>query len=108
MQLCVTFSGSLYSVGVYNNIKYVTELTKGEHRLKMHGNRVLSRIFRPKRKEGAVGWARQRYEELHNFYALPDTKVYQEVSGLAAWSENFKWYSSAPLGAVVSLFCESF
>jgi hypothetical protein len=34
------------------------------------------------------------------------TRVYPEVSGLAAWSENCKWYSSLPLGAVVSLFCE--
>jgi len=30
-----------------------------------------------------------------------------KVSGLAAWSENCKWYSSLPLGAVVSLFYES-
>jgi hypothetical protein len=35
------------------------------------------------------------------------TKVYPKVSGLAAWSENCKWYSSLPLGAVVSLFYES-
>jgi len=34
-------------------------------------------------------------------------RVYSKVSGLAAWSENCKWYSSLPLGAVVSLFCES-
>jgi hypothetical protein len=34
-------------------------------------------------------------------------KVYPKVSGLAAWSENCKWYSSLPLGAVVSLFYES-
>jgi hypothetical protein len=33
--------------------------------------------------------------------------VYQKFSGLAAWSENCKWYSSLPVGAVVSLFCES-
>jgi hypothetical protein len=26
---------------------------------------------------------------------------------LAAWSENYKWYSSLPLGAVVSPFYES-
>jgi hypothetical protein len=30
--------------------------------------------------------------------------VYPEVSGLAAWGENCKWYGSLPLGAVVSLF----
>jgi hypothetical protein len=35
------------------------------------------------------------------------TRVYPKVSGLAAWSENCKWYSSLPLDAVVSLFCES-
>jgi hypothetical protein len=35
------------------------------------------------------------------------TWVYPEVSGLAAWSKNCKWYSSLPLDAVVSLFCES-
>jgi len=35
------------------------------------------------------------------------TKVYPKVSGLAAWSQNCKWYSSLPLGAVVSHFCES-
>jgi hypothetical protein len=38
---------------------------------------------------------------------FPDMRVYPKVSGLAAWSENCKWYSFLPLGAVVSLFCES-
>jgi hypothetical protein len=33
-------------------------------------------------------------------------RVYPKVSGLAAWSEIFKWYISLPLDAVVSLFCE--
>jgi hypothetical protein len=36
-----------------------------------------------------------------------NTRVYPKVSGLAAWSQNCKWYSSLPLSAVVSLFCES-
>jgi len=35
------------------------------------------------------------------------TRVYPKVAGVAAWCENCKWYSSLPLGAVVSLFCES-
>jgi hypothetical protein len=34
-------------------------------------------------------------------------KVYSKVSGLAAWIENCKCYSSLPLGAIVSLHCES-
>jgi hypothetical protein len=35
------------------------------------------------------------------------TRMYPKVSGLATWSENFKWYSSLPPDGVVSLFCES-
>jgi hypothetical protein len=34
-------------------------------------------------------------------------RVYPKVSGLVAWSENCKWYSSMPLDAVVSIFYES-
>jgi len=32
------------------------------------------------------------------------TRVYPKVSGLAAWRENYKWYSSLPLGVVVCYF----
>jgi hypothetical protein len=35
------------------------------------------------------------------------TRVYPKVFGLATCSENCKRYSSLPLGAVVSIFCES-
>jgi hypothetical protein len=35
------------------------------------------------------------------------TRVCPKVPGLAAWSENRKWYSSLPLRAVTSLFCDS-
>jgi len=38
---------------------------------------------------------------------LNHTRGYPKVSGLAAWSENRKFYSSLPLGTVVSLLCES-
>jgi hypothetical protein len=44
-----------------------------------------------------------KYCQRSNFHI--HTKMYPKVSGLAAWNENFKWYSSLPLGAVVSLFC---
>jgi hypothetical protein len=40
-------------------------------------------------------------------FETANTRVYPKVSGLAASSENCKWYSSLPLGVVVSLFCES-
>jgi hypothetical protein len=35
------------------------------------------------------------------------TRVYPKVSDLVAWRENCKYYSSLPLAAVVSLFCDS-
>jgi hypothetical protein len=34
-------------------------------------------------------------------------RMFPKVSGLAAWRENVKCYSSLPLDAVVSLFCGS-
>jgi len=40
-------------------------------------------------------------------FVYPYTIVYPKFSGLAAWNENCKWYSSLTLGVVVSLFCES-
>jgi hypothetical protein len=40
-------------------------------------------------------------------YTFEYTRVYPKVSGLAAWSENCKWYSSLPLDAVVLPFYES-
>jgi hypothetical protein len=35
-------------------------------------NRVLRRIFGPKREEVAGGWRRLHDEELHNLYSSPD------------------------------------
>jgi hypothetical protein len=35
-------------------------------------NRLLRRIFGPKREEVAGGWRRLHNEELHNLYASPD------------------------------------
>jgi hypothetical protein len=35
-------------------------------------NRVLRRIFGPKREEVVGGWRRLRNEELHNVYASPN------------------------------------
>jgi hypothetical protein len=35
-------------------------------------NKVLRRIFVPKREEVAGGWRRLHNEELHNFYASPN------------------------------------
>jgi hypothetical protein len=50
---------------------------------------------------------RHKVYSVGRFLILMCTKVYTKVSGLAAWSEDCKWYSSLPIGAVVSLFCDS-
>jgi hypothetical protein len=43
-----------------------------EHRLRVFENRVLRRIFGPKREEVAEGWRRLHNEELNNLYASPN------------------------------------
>jgi hypothetical protein len=42
-----------------------------EHRLRVFENRVLSRIFGPKREEVMGGWRKLHNEELHNLYCSP-------------------------------------
>jgi hypothetical protein len=43
-----------------------------EHRLRVFGNRVLRRIFGPKRDEVTGEWRKLHSEELHNLYSSPD------------------------------------
>jgi hypothetical protein len=42
-----------------------------EHRLRVLDNRVLRRIFRPKRDEVTGGWRKVHNEELHGLYSSP-------------------------------------
>jgi hypothetical protein len=42
-----------------------------EHRLRVFGNRVLRRIFGPKRDEVTDDWRKLHNEELHNLYSSP-------------------------------------
>jgi hypothetical protein len=42
-----------------------------EHRLKLFENRVLRRIFGPKRDGVMGGWRKLHNEELHDLYSLP-------------------------------------
>jgi hypothetical protein len=43
-----------------------------EHRLRVFGNRVLRRIFGPKRDEMTGEWRKLHNEELHNLYSSPN------------------------------------
>jgi hypothetical protein len=43
-----------------------------EHRLRMFENRVLRRLFGPKRDEATGEWRKLHNEELHNLYSSPD------------------------------------
>jgi hypothetical protein len=42
-----------------------------EHRLRVFENRVLRRIFGPKRDEGTGCWRKLHNEELRNLYSSP-------------------------------------
>jgi hypothetical protein len=43
-----------------------------EHRLRMFENRIVRRIFGPKRDEVTGKWSKLHNEELHNLYSSPD------------------------------------
>jgi hypothetical protein len=42
-----------------------------EHKLRLFENRLLRRIFGPKREEVTGGWKKLNNEELRNFYSSP-------------------------------------
>jgi hypothetical protein len=45
-------------------------MLREEHRLRVFENRVLRRIFGPKRDEVTGGWRKLHNEELHSLYSL--------------------------------------
>jgi hypothetical protein len=46
-----------------------------ERRLKVFEDRLLRRIFGPKRDEMVGGWRKFHNEELHNLYSLPNIVI---------------------------------
>jgi hypothetical protein len=47
-------------------------MLREEHRLSVFENRVLRRIYGPKRDEVTGEWRKLHNEELHNLYSSPD------------------------------------
>jgi hypothetical protein len=65
----------IYKTIIYPALVYGWEtwsLTlREEHKLRVFENRVLRRIFGPKRDRVMGGWRKLHNEELHNLYSLP-------------------------------------
>jgi hypothetical protein len=57
-----------------------------EHSWRVFENRVLRRIFGPKREEVAGGW-RSLHDELHNLYTSPNF-IRVIISGRMRWAGN--------------------
>jgi hypothetical protein len=47
-------------------------MSKKQHRWRVFENRVLRRLFRPRRDEVAGGWRKLPSEELHSLYSSPN------------------------------------
>jgi hypothetical protein len=47
------------------------QIPSDSDRLRVYENRVLRRIFGPKRDEVTGGWRKLHHEELHNWYSSP-------------------------------------
>jgi hypothetical protein len=57
-------------VGLYG-CETLSFTLREEHRLRVFENRVLRRIFGPKRDEVTGGWRKLHNEELHGLYSSP-------------------------------------
>jgi hypothetical protein len=60
-------------------------VVREEHRLRVFENRVLRRIFGPKRDEVTGEWRKLHNEELHNLYSSPDI-IMQVKSRRMRWA----------------------
>jgi hypothetical protein len=65
-----------------------------EHRLRVFQNRVLRRIFGPKKYEVTGGWRKLHNEELHNLYSSPSIiRIIKRWSGhVTRMEENLNAY----------------
>jgi hypothetical protein len=69
-------------------------MLREEHRLRVFENRVLRRIFGPKRDELTRGWRKLHNEELHGLYSSPSIVRVIKARGMR-WAGHV-----APMGEV--------
>jgi hypothetical protein len=62
---------------------------RGKHRLRVFENRVLRRIFGPKRDEVTGGWRKLHNEELHNLYSSPSVIRMMKSRSFVLWKNQF-------------------
>jgi hypothetical protein len=60
----------MFSPVLYTSVNPRLLTLREEHRLRVFENRVLRRIFGPKRDEATGGWRKLHNEDLHNLYSL--------------------------------------
>jgi len=104
-------SVDLWNVGILPQRYTVSKPRRPQLRKKMSQERHVARTYEMRNAHiffflGKPGGKRPLGRTRH---ACEDsvTRVCPKVSGLAAWNENCKWYSSLALAVIVSLFCES-
>jgi hypothetical protein len=56
---------------IHNGCKTWSLILREEHRLRVFENRILRRIFGPKRDIVTGGWRKLHNEELHSLYSSP-------------------------------------
>jgi hypothetical protein len=70
--LCKNIIVKIYKTIILPVTLYRCETHKRKNRLRVFENRVLRRIFGPKRKEVAGSWRKLHNVELHNLYTSPN------------------------------------
>jgi hypothetical protein len=68
-----------------NGCETWSQTLREEHRLRVFENRVLRRIFGPKRDEVTRKWRKLHSGELHNLYSSPDI-IRQITSRRMRWA----------------------
>jgi hypothetical protein len=62
-----------------------------EHKLRVFENKMLRKIFRPRRDRMTVGWTKLHNEELHNLYPSPTILRMIKSRRIRGWDMWHKW-----------------